>query len=301
MRRESFRVNRLILPAAVLLLASCDPPLRSAADEVKAPVQPVQTRRDAAPTPAAPAGTCPAGMVWLPAATFKMGTTEADEEAMPDDMPQHPATVAAFCMAKTETTVAQYEACVAAGSCTAAGAVNYPHCNTGANGRSNHPINCVDFEQATAYCQAEGARLPTEEEWEYAARGVAGRKYPWGWAAPDTTRLNACDQDCTRLNVKIDFLYDASDGWMTTAPVGSFPKGATPEGLLDMAGNVAEWTSSRDCPYPHKSCAEEKRITRGGAWDSGMRASVSGSGRTYAGREPSTRSGALGFRCARTP
>lgn len=286
------------IPAALLLLASCNPPPRTAADDVAVPAQ---TDKGAAPTPEASAKTCPVGMVLLPAATFKMGSTEADEDAMPDDMPQHAATVAACCMAKTETTLAEYEACVNAGSCTPAGATRNPHCNTGVSGRANHPVNCVDFAQATAYCEAQGARLPTEEEWEYAARGAAGRKYPWGSAAPDTARLNACDKSCTELYLKIDAMFETSDGWGTTAPTGSFPKGATPEGLQDMAGNVAEWTSSKDCPYPEKSCAEEKRITRGGGWDTGMWASVSGSGRTYGGREPSQRLSGLGFRCAKTP
>lgn len=298
MRPASFPVNRMIIPAAVLLVASCNPHPRSAADEGKVPAQ---TEQGAAPTSKASPGTCPTGMVLLPAATFKMGSTEADDDTMPDDMPQHAVTVAAFCMAKTETTVAQYDACVNAGSCTAAGAINNPQCNTGVNGRSNHPINCVDFAQATAYCAAQGARLPTEEEWEYAARGVAGRKYPWGSAAPDTTRLNACDEGCILLGLKIDIMFETADGWATTAPTGSFPKGDTPEGLQDMAGNVAEWTSGRDCSYSERSCAEEKRIVRGGGWDTGMRASVTGAGRTYGGREPSLRLSGLGFRCAKTP
>lgn len=291
-------MKRLFIAAAVLLLASCNPPPRSAADDVQVPAQ---TGQGAAPTPEAPA-TCPAGMVFFPAATFRMGATDADDDAMPDDMPQHTATVAAFCMAVTETTVAEYEVCVQAERCAPAeGASQHAHCNTGVRGRSEHPINCVDFAQATAYCEAQGARLPTEEEWEHAARGAAGRKYPWGSAAPDTTRLNACDDECVGLSLKIDVMFETSDGWATTAPTGSFPRGATPEGLQDMAGNVAEWTSSRDCPYPERSCTEEKRIVRGGGWDTGMRASVSGWGRTYGGHEPSARLSGLGFRCAKTP
>jgi formylglycine-generating enzyme required for sulfatase activity len=296
MRPESLSTNRVIILAAVLLLASCNPGPGSTANEVKGPAQNVQ-------------GTCPAGMVFFPAATFKMGTTDADENAMPDDMPQHAVTVAAFCMAKMETTVEEYEACVKAGSCTAAEPDNKKtesldknFCNTGVSDRSNHPINCVDFEQATAYCNAQGARLPTEEEWEYAARGAAGRKYPWGSATPDTTRVNGCDLKCAMLGLKIDMLSgDAEDGWTTTAPIGSFPKGATPEGLQDMGGNVAEWTSSRECPYPQKSCAEEKRITRGGGWDSGFYETFSAYGRAAGGRDPRQRPSGVGIRCVKTP
>jgi len=288
-----------LLPAALLGLAGCPPP--SQGGPMEPVIVPTGAATGAALAPEAPRGTCPAGMVWFAAGTFKMGTTDADEDAMPDDMPQHPVKVAAFCMATLETSVAEYESCVRAGKCTAAQPPNYPECNMGASGRQDHPINCVDFAQATAYCEAQGGRLPTEEEWEYAARGTTGRKYPWGQAPPDTKRLNACDEKCMLLGLKIDVMFETSDGFATTAPVGSFPKGATPEGLLDMAGNVAEWTSGKGCPYTEQTCADDKRIVRGGAWDMGMRATVTTWGRSAGARDPSEVSSGVGFRCARTP
>lgn len=289
------RTKRLTVPAAVLLLASCNPPPRTAVDDVKVPVS---TEQGAPSKPEAPPAGCPSGMVLLPAGTFKMGMTEADDDTMPGDTPEHAVTVAAFCMAVTETTVGQYEECVQSGRCTAAGAIGNPHCNAGLKDRSDHPINCVDFAQAEAYCAAHDARLPTEEEWEYAARGTAGRKYPWGSAAPDTSKLNVCDEGCVALALKIDFMFETSDGFTTTAPVGSFPKGATPEGLQDMAGNVAEWTTGKDCPYTETSCSAKERIVRGGGWNSGMRGSVTGAGRTFGARDPSSQLSGIGFRCA---
>ena len=108
-------------------------------------------------------------------------------------------------------------------------------------------------------------------------------------------------QGAMLLALKIDFMFETSDGFATTAPVGSFPAGRTPEGLLDMAGNVAEWTQGRDCPYAEKTCTTDRRISRGGGWNSGMRAAVTTWGRSLGGRDPAEVSSGLGFRCAKSP
>ncbi|MBM4376963.1 MAG: SUMF1/EgtB/PvdO family nonheme iron enzyme, partial [Deltaproteobacteria bacterium] len=108
-------------------------------------------------------------MVPIPAGSFRMGDDEYAKKA-------GQVAVEAFCMDRTEVTTAAYAACVSAGKCTRAhtGSV-FASCNAGVSGRENHPINCVDRNQADAYCQAQGLRLPTEEEWEYAATGGDGR------------------------------------------------------------------------------------------------------------------------------
>jgi formylglycine-generating enzyme required for sulfatase activity len=127
----------------------------------------------APPAPPAP-GKCPDGRAFVPAATdfqpaLLIGTGKVLE-------------LPALCMDRTEVTVSAYAACVASGKCTPA--YKGGPCNAGVAGRESHPINCVYWNQADAYCKAQGLRLPTEEEWEYAATGGDGRTYPWGEAAP---------------------------------------------------------------------------------------------------------------------
>ena len=216
---------------------------------------------------------CPVGYVRIPAGTFQMGSPEGEGEE--NEHPQHPVTVKSFCMENTEVTVDAYEACVSAGTCTAVRGRDQS-CNTGKQGRGNHPVNCVDWDQSDAYCKWSGGRLPTEEEWEYAARGTDGRKYPWGDGAP-------AQQLCwTR--------YDS------TCAVASFASGASPFGVMDMAGNVAEWTASVYCDYSGTNCADTSRVSRGGSWGnkdgSWVRAALRDrNGITF-------RNDRLGFRCA---
>jgi formylglycine-generating enzyme required for sulfatase activity len=213
-----------------------------------------------------------------------MGSEEFDSEK-----PAHQATVATFVLDRTEVTVAAYNGCVNAGRCTQRTSVDLPgitedvrtkasaYCNGGKDGRSNHPMNCVDWNDATAFCSWAGKRLPTETEWEYAARGAEGRKYPWGYSEP-------ADQLC----------WKRSNG---TCSVGSFPSGNTPQGLVDMAGNVWEWTASNYCPYPSKSCTNAALVYRGGSWSNDNAPYVRGALRSD--YEPGFRSYLLGFRCAR--
>jgi iron(II)-dependent oxidoreductase len=148
----------------------------------------------------------------------------------------------------------------------------------------------ASWRGALAYCVRLGKRLPTEAEWEFAARGAAQRAYPWGDAPPDDRRARF------------------AKGWNETAPVGSHPDGATPQGLLDMAGNVHQWVSSLDRPYPYRADdgredpgAEGERVTRGGAHNSPaehLRVSWRGRG---VSRAPAAGHHNIGFRCARSP
>lgn len=196
-----------------------------------------------------------------------MGSPPTDGDA--DEHPQHTVTVTGFCMERLEVTEAEYEACVSAGSCTPS--ATEAMCNSQSPNRGSHPVNCVDWNQAVAYCNYIGARLPTEEEWEYAARGTDGRKYPWGNQPPNATLLNACGDECvayahTVHNETKIAMYSGNDGFTETAPVGSYPRGASPFGILDMAGNVYEWTSSPYCTYPQHACSSPYRMYRGGGW-----------------------------------
>jgi formylglycine-generating enzyme required for sulfatase activity len=235
------------------------------------------------------ASACPEGMKLLPAARFIVGD-RYDTGA-----------VEAFCMDVTEVTVAAYAGCTAANVCSEPD----PYlpddndklrraCNWKRPGAEHHPVNCIDWQQASAYCNWAGKRLPTEEEWEWAARGEAeARLYPWGNDAPGPTRLNACDDRCVawgleNANKQWQEMFAGDDGWPTTAPVGSYPKGATAQGLLDMSGNVWEWTSSN---YDGKA-----KVTRGGGWADFKATRVRAAQRS--GDAPTVRTRSLGFRCA---
>jgi iron(II)-dependent oxidoreductase len=155
-------------------------------------------------------------------------------------------------------------------------------------GFENHPATEVTWAGALAYCTWRGARLPTEVEWEAAARGTEARPFPWGGAMP-TPELA---------------VIGLPSG--TTVPVGSRPKGATPEGLLDMAGSLLEWTSTLDRPYPYRAddgredpSAPGERIVRGGNYifDDTPDKLVSWN-RTVAYRNPATGHRQIGWRCA---
>jgi formylglycine-generating enzyme required for sulfatase activity len=215
-------------------------------------------------------------MVRIPAGTFLMGSP--DGVGAPSQHPQHGVQVASFELDVTEVTTAAYTACVTGGKCTAANTGLF--CNYGKPDKGNHPINCVDWNQATTYCSSVGKRLPTEEEWEYAARGTDGRSFPWGHDAPGA-------QVCwNRLRSK-----------QGTCPVASFPSGRTPNGVLDMAGNVWELTSSAYSEDYSKGRTSTARVARGGSWDIEHPGYLHNAYRTRG--EPSERDLITGFRCAR--
>ncbi len=226
------------------------------------------------------APSCPRDMVAVPGGMFTMGSPPG--VGNDDEQPPHQVTLTGFCIDRTEVTVAAYASCVAAGACPPAPTtVNWtgvtdadrarwnPTCNAGRTGYDSHPINCVDWSNAATYCQWASARLPTEAEWEYAARGGDGRTYPWGNEAPGPTLLNACGPECVAWakakGQTWPAMYGASDGNATTSPVGSYPAGASPWGALDMAGNVWEWTGDWYGPYVAGSAQNPDGPTTGSA------------------------------------
>jgi formylglycine-generating enzyme required for sulfatase activity len=247
------------------------------------------------------ASTCPAGFVRIPSGTFMMGSLDTEGKA--DEHPRHSMTVTGFCMQKLEVTVTEYEACVTSGTCTQADTAN-SQCNANhITDRPHHPINCINWLQAITYCQSLGARLPTEVEWEYAARGSDGRKYPWGNTPPNGRLTNACDDMCVAYAKTMATpeyktgLFTGSDGFAETAVVGSYPRGVSPFGVLDMAGNVFEWTSSPYCTYPTHSCTSNYRMYRGGGWYNAAGEDVYAAVRN--GNLPTDQSVVVGIRCVK--
>ena len=201
---------------------------------------------------------------------------EVDSDCLSNERPSSIRFVESFEIEASEVTVGAYRECVEADRCSeprAGGA-----CNWARSGRERHPQNCIDWNQANAYCEWKGMRLPTEWEWERAARGDDGRKFPWG----------NIEMDCDRA---VFASHEGSGCGLgdTTFEVGSKPLGRSAYGLLDMAGNVAEWTSSE----PDDSAL---RSVRGGSWfDRPEFARVSLRGRHRVEARLST----VGFRCAR--
>lgn len=218
---------------------------------------------------------CPRGMQLVPGGPFWVGTPAS--EGPDDEHPRFLTQVAPFCLDRTEVTASAFAACAAAGSCRT---VDKPQvtCNYKRPGREQHPMNCLTWDEANAFCEQRGARLPTEVEWEFAARGGSEYwSYSWGDDPPDT------DRTCWKRP--------------HSCAVASFPAGAF--GLHDMIGNVWEWTSSYYHPYPWPPQWAPHRVYRGGSWSRRFDKWMSP---TLRNRWGPTRFGShLGFRCALTP
>lgn len=251
-------------------------------------------------------------MVYVPAGEFEMGSLDAeidaafdsceqdlgegecDREWFASESPIHQVALDALWIDRTEVSEAQYASCVEAGVCREAGCAGGPGYVS-----SPHPVVCVSWYDAQRYCEWVGGRLPSEAEWEYASRGPDGFIYPWGDAF-DGSRLSFCDTNCS-----LDWKYDEhDDGFSSTAPVASFPQGASWCGAYDMAGNVYEWVADwyeptyyARSPYrnPLGPGSGESRVLRGGGWFSipwELRCAFRD------GIDPEAVLGNVGFRCS---
>jgi formylglycine-generating enzyme required for sulfatase activity len=229
------------------------------------------------------------------------------------ESPQRSIHIDRFLIDQYEVTNLRYRACVAAGACAP---VRWAECvkfdlasrswSTSAPGHKDarspqHPVVCTTWDQAQTFCAWSGGRLPTEAEWEKAARGTDGRPFPWGkeW---NETSLNWGD-------LSPNGSFGSSDGASGATPAGSYPASVSPYGAHDMAGNVWEWTqdwyttdfyahSGDENPVNRTPAPADGRIVRGGSW------SFAGNGARAAYRyyqAPDTLDDAIGFRCAYDP
>lgn len=191
-------------------------------------------------------------LLYVPAGEFTMGNDDGS-----DAEPANIVYLDAFWIDQTEVTNKQYAFCVTSGACIQPLNMKSPMRSSyyGDYQFQNYPVVYVDWYMAKAYCEWTGRRLPTEAEWEKAARGTDGRIYPWGNSPPNDTLLN----------------YNSPN--RDTTQVGKYPNGRSPYDAYDMAGNVWEWVSSLHLPYPYDKADEREnlavygdRVLRGGAW-----------------------------------
>jgi eukaryotic-like serine/threonine-protein kinase len=227
-------------------------------------------------------------MVYVPAGEFIMGSAEGVGNA--NEHPQNTQTVDAFWIDQTEVSNAMFTLFVNETNYTTDAEIiaksytfyeekwqlvdeaDWAHPfgpSSDISGYKNYPVTHVSWKDALAYCEWAGRALPTEAQWEKAARGTSGETYPWGNAAPSGDLVNYADSSLNFYTAD----PNVNDGYEFTSPVGSFPNGKSEYGVLDIAGNVWEWVSSLAQPYPYNAADGRenlipvgKRLIRGGSW-----------------------------------
>lgn len=274
------------------------PVLPAAAGEKCSPDAPAVVKKRSA--------AAPKGMLYVPGGSFTMGTPAAAQDD--DSSPARQVCVSGFYLDALEVTNTQFKEFVDATNYVTdaekSGAPNspswrHPSAESNSDEIPNHPVVCVSYNDANAYARWARKRLPTEAEWEKAARGTDGRAFPWGNSKPTNATLNVADQSAS-------FKWSASidDGYKGAAPVGSFPAGKSAYGVQDMAGNAWEWCSDWwSADYYKSSPANnpigpeqgEFRIVRGGSWYHNLDGART-TQRMYF--RPEAYSSAIGFRCA---
>jgi formylglycine-generating enzyme required for sulfatase activity len=197
--------------------------------------------------------------VFVPSGSFLMGSTDADTEAEYQEKPQHTIYLDGYWFDQTEVTQGMFKRCIASGTCPDVVHDLEQNPNFTNPDYDNHPAIYVTWDQAKTYCERVGRRLPTEAEWEKAARGTDGRLYPWGDTPPNGNQA----------------LFN--NAIVGTRPVGSYPDGISPYGVLDMIGNVREWVADFYSEYYYGESAERNptgpteakdnvHVLRGAAW-----------------------------------
>jgi serine/threonine-protein kinase len=255
-----------------------EPTRTPTATPTKKPTATPTHTRTPTPRPSTPTFTptpTPMPMVHVPAGEFTMGSSDAelnhalalcsedlgggcDLHWFEDERPQHTVYLDAFYIDQFEVTNAYYQQCVKAGACRALG-----------TGGDQHPVTFVSWHDADKYCRWVDKRLPTEAEWEKAARGTDGRVFPWGNSLTKGNQANFCDVNCPKKERRY---FGADDGYEEIAPTGGYPAGASPYGALDMAGNVWEWVADWYQSYPGSTYQSEYfgkklKVMRGGSCD----------------------------------
>ena len=256
-------------------------------------------------------------VLFVPAGEFLMGSSDSDSEAAEEEMPQRLVYLDSYWIDQTEVTSTMFARFVAKSgyrtdaeqkgnalvSWKAVAGADWQHPvgpTSPLDGRESHPVSQVSWNDAAAYCSWVGRRLPTEAEWEKAARGSDGRRYPWGNGSVDGHLVNFADESLSE-----DWADESvNDGYQYTSPVGSYDLGVSPHGAFDMAGNLWEWTAdwydsgyynnapSRNPPGP---ISGEQRVLRGGSWYNGVRYLRTAARMGIVPREASLD---FGFRCA---
>jgi formylglycine-generating enzyme required for sulfatase activity len=227
--------------------------------------------------------------IHIPAGEFLMGADASESLAYDQEFPQHTVYLDAYWIDEHEVTNAQYAQCVAAEACTEPYSKDSWNRSSyyGNSQYANYPVIYVDWYQASAYCAWAGGSLPTEAQWEKAARGTDGQLYPWGNQSPNSSLLN--------------FNYDTGD----TTEACSYPEGNSPYDLCDMAGNVWEWVNdwydknyydSSPASNPQGPVTGDYRLFRGGCWDNGSEGVRSSYRYMY---NPINWNNRGGFRCSR--
>lgn len=297
----STRTQRLFLMlilSALVLFPACSPKTT--------PRSPTPASKPPTPTPFPPPPATSVGDTWLhpidemtlvyvPEGQFVMGSMPESPGADETEQPQHTVDLAAFWVDQTEVTNGMYALCVLEGGCTPpfltytlTRQVYYEDLSF-----AEYPVVNVTWLQAVDYCSWAGRRLPTEAEWEKAARGTDARLYPWGNETPTCELLRFGNPGPGQPSCEED-----------TAEVGTFTQGASPYGVMDMSGNVWEWTADWYAPDAYQSgpienpagpSGGETKVLRGGAFNDGA-ATVRATNRHHTA--PDNPSYFIGFRCA---